>query len=64
MDGAAISGIPCALRDSPELQRAPTQKEKRRDEDEADFEDQCRACRSVLRAGFLLGGDARGGGSG
>jgi hypothetical protein len=56
------SGVPCALRDSREPQKNTHR--KRRDEDEAAFENQRRACRDVLRAGFFLDGHACGGGSG
>src|SRR6266404_9654262 len=61
-DGAATptSHVLCAIHAN---RREHTQK-KRRDEDEADFENQRRACRGALRAGFFLDGDARGGGAG
>src|SRR5258708_39306955 len=61
------SDFPCALRDSREPQKTHTEENthrKRRDEDEAAFENQRRACRGVLRAGFFLDGHACGGGSG
>src|SRR5258708_6734804 len=61
-DGAATptSHVLCAIH----ANRRKHTHRKRRDEDEAAFENQRRACRDVLRAGFFLDGHACGGGSG
>jgi hypothetical protein len=60
VDGTAISDIPCALRDSHERKNRETEREV--DEDETDFENERRACHSVMRDGICCDGDTCGSG--